>query len=84
MQSDASRAPPCGYPCATGTDETGIGYWEQVPGQTPGGDGSFENPDSPARGVRRRDRRASGRLSGPDEGETSDLRKEQKAAADAI
>ena len=24
-------------------DETGIGYWEQVPGQTPGGDGSFEN-----------------------------------------
>lgn len=62
-------------------DETGIGYWEQVPGQTPGGDGSFENS-----GLTREEYDEIVAMADPfkpDEGETM-TSEEQKAAADAM
>ena len=58
-------------------DETGIGYWEQVPGQTPGGDGSFENS-----GLTREEYDEIVAMADPfklDEGETM-TSEEQKAA----
>lgn len=62
-------------------DETGIGYWEKVPGQTPGGDGSFENS-----GLTREEYDEIVAMADPfklDEGETM-TSEEQKAAADAM
>ena len=61
-------------------DETGIGYWEQAPGQTPGGDGSFENS-----GLTRDEYDEIVAMADPfkPEGETM-TPEEHKAAADAM
>ncbi|WP_418994347.1 SdrD B-like domain-containing protein [Adlercreutzia equolifaciens] len=62
-------------------DETGIGYWEQVPGQTPGGDGSFESS-----GLDREEYDEITGMADPfklGEGQTM-TSEEQKAAADAM